>query len=98
MSMALVPHHLHAVVHENGYSALRNVPGQGWCGLLPFFVTWAVVVDLTVGCYGRRYCYEHHEDALEALSSWDGRQHPSGPWIKCKGAGIDLLNPELVLA
>ena len=30
-----------------------------------------------------------------ALALWDGQGHPSGPWIKCKGAGVDLLNPSL---
>ena len=35
------------------------------------------------------------KDALRALLDWDGLGHPAGPWIKCKGAGIDLLNPAL---
>jgi hypothetical protein len=29
------------------------------------------------------------------LNIWDGADHPSGPWIKLKGLGIDLLNPLL---
>ena len=33
--------------------------------------------------------------ALRALRDWAGQGHPSGPWIKCKGAGVDLLNPAL---
>ena len=33
---------------------------------------------------------------LAALAAWDGEEHPGGPWIKCKGAGIDLLNPSFV--
>lgn len=69
--------------------------GQGWCGVLPFAYTWAVVVNLSPDHYERRYCYEHQEDAIEGLASWPGEGHPSGPWIKCKGAGIDLLNPEI---
>jgi hypothetical protein len=43
--------------------------------------------------HGRRYCYEFTKDAIAALEAWDGKDHPGGPWIKCKGAGIDLLNP-----
>ena len=97
MSVSHIPACLHSVVQENGYAGVREVPGQGLCGLLPFLLTWAVVVDLTEDCYGRRYCYEHQGDAAEALKVWDGQGHPSGPWIKCKGAGIDLLNPELEL-
>ena len=38
---------------------------------------------------------EHHQDAALALQAWSGKGHPSGPWIKYKGAGIDLLNPKL---
>jgi len=52
-----------------------------------------VVVGLDAVGYQRRYCYEHAADARAALMAWDGNGHPSGPWIKCKGAGIDLLNP-----
>ncbi|MBU7572548.1 MAG: hypothetical protein KAF64_04270 [Hydrogenophaga sp.] len=59
-----------------------------------FNYTTAVVVGLDDVGYQRRYCYEHRADAQAALSAWDGREHPSGPWIKCKGAGIDLLNPD----
>lgn len=90
-----VPPALQVTVLENGYTELREVPGQGLCGLLPFTFTWAIVVKLTPGGYARRYCYEHHHDAAQALQAWSGAGHPSGPWIKCKGAGIDLLNPEL---
>lgn len=97
MTFTHIPACLHSVVQENGYSEVREVPGQGWCGLLPFLLTWAVVVDLTPEFYGRRYCYEHQGDAALALQSWNGIGHPSGPWIKCTGAGIDFLNPELDL-
>lgn len=48
-----------------------------------------------VGAYAGRYCYEHAHEARAALVAWDGVGHPPGPWIKCKGYGIDLLNPEL---
>ena len=33
------------------------------------------------------------DDSQIALRAWDGEEHPGGPWMKCKGAGIDLLNP-----
>ena len=75
-----------------GYSDLR-VLGRELCGIKRFNFTTAVVVGLDVSGYQRRYCYEHDADARTALLLWDGEGHPSGPWIKCKGAGIDLLNP-----
>lgn len=63
------------------------------CAVKQFNYTTAVVVGLDDVGYQRRYCYEHRADAQAALAAWDGREHPSGPWIKCKGVGIDLLNP-----
>jgi hypothetical protein len=51
--------------------------------------TTAVVVGLSEVGYERRYCYEHGGDARAALAVWDGAGHPPGPWIKCKGVGID---------
>ena len=90
-----MPAALLATVKQNGYEEVRHIPGQGWCGVLPFAYTWAVVVGLTTEGYERRYCYEHQTDAIDGLATWEGAGHPSGPWIKCKGVGIDLLNPEL---
>lgn len=55
----------------------------------------AIVVGPDPMGYSRRYCYEHATEAKAALAAWNGRDHPGGPWIKCKGAGLDLLNPAL---
>lgn len=82
---------LTSVLLEAGYSDLRNL-GREVCGIKRFNFTTAVVVGLDFAGYQRRYCYEHEADARAALLAWDGEGHPSGPWIKCKGAGIDLLN------
>ena len=75
----------------SGYSDIRSTRGL-LCAILQFNVTTALVVGLDEAGYQRRYCYEHRADARAALSVWDGRDHPSGPWIKCKGPGLDLLN------
>lgn len=64
-------------------------------GLHRFNFTTGLVVGLSSEGYERRYCFEHESDARAALNAWDGEGHPSGPWIKCKGIGVDLLNPEL---
>ncbi len=74
------------------FSDVRDLSGQ-ICAIQQFAFTWAVVVGLTGVGYQRRYCFEHEEDAREALEQWDGQDHPGGPWIKCKGVGVDLLNP-----
>ena len=82
-----------ANLKAGGYDGLRTI-GEVICGLRRFNYTTAIVVRLDESGYERRYCFEHMEDARAALAEWDGKGHPGGPWIKCKGAGIDLLNPD----
>ena len=72
----------------------RDGEGQ-LCGIRRFNFTSAVVVGVDPVGYRRRYCYEHAHEARQALAAWDGKGHPGGPWIKCTGAGIELLNPAL---
>lgn len=79
-------------LRSRGITEVREIQNQV-CGLQRFTFTTAVVVGITDQVYQRRYCYEHQADAQAALAAWNGEGHPSGPWIKCKGAGIDLLNP-----
>lgn len=79
---------------RNGYTHVRQI-GEMHVGLLQFNFTVGLVVGLDWAGHSRRYCYEFAEDAIEALDAWDGQDHPGGPWIKCKGAGIDLLNPTI---
>ena len=91
------------LLDEEGYSGIRMLNGEGgaggWnsvlCGLTDFAFTAGLVVGLHLHGYQRRYCYEKMSDAAQALDKWDGNGHPDGPWIKCKGVGIDLLNPSL---
>jgi len=80
-----------------GYTHLRDIAGVK-CGLMRFNFTYGLLVGLTEDGYNLRYCYEHASDAEEALRLWGRSGHPGGPWIKCKGAGIDLLNPLLDIA
>jgi hypothetical protein len=77
-----------------GYTNMRLVGGL-ICAIKRFNFTTAVVVGLEATSYNRRYCFEHKSDASKALDEWCGNGHLSGPWIKCKGAQIDLLNPNL---
>lgn len=83
-------------LEAQGYSNLRQVNAV-LCGLLPFVFTTGLMVDLREFGYELRYCYEREDEALAALDGWDGEGHPDGPWIKCKGRGVDLLNPALSL-
>lgn len=80
----------------------RNINGVE-CGILRFLFTWGLVVDITETGEGEifeyRFCFEHYEDALESLNSWNGEGLPGGPWIKQKGlvnsVPTDRLNPKL---
>ena len=90
----LHPEFLQAL-EAQGYEAIRICGASGLCAVKQFNFTWGVVVGMDPVSYDRRYCYEHRDDAVEALARWDGADHLSGPWIKCKGATIDLLNPAL---
>lgn len=81
------------VLSASGYSHICVLQNQ-LCAVKQFNYTTAVVVGVDDLGYQRRYCYEHRADAQAALAAWDGSKHPSGPWIKCKGVGIDLLNPD----
>lgn len=80
----------------DGYTDICEREGQ-LCGIRRFNFTSAVVVGVDPVGYRRRYCYEHAHEARQALAAWDGKGHPGGPWIKCTGAGIELLNPALDL-
>lgn len=86
-----------ALLSQEGYTSLRRLGGQ-LCGLQGYNFTCALVVGLEAQGYGRRYCYESDAEAAEAIRVWDGEGHPPGPWIKCKGAGIELLNPAFGLS
>lgn len=84
---------LSTALAASGYTDACVLQNQ-MCALKAFPFTTAVVVGVDLIGYERRYCYEHRADAQAALAAWDGHGHPSGPWIKCKGTGIDLFNPE----
>lgn len=66
------------------------------CCVRGFVYTQALMVGVTADGHLRRYCFEHEADAVTALNEWGGSDHPPGPWIKCKGAGVDILNPAML--
>ncbi len=78
-----------------GYRELRACGEAGLCGVKRFLFTEAVVVGISDSAYERRYCFETTKDALASLAAWDGVEHPPGPWVMCKGANINLMNPAL---
>ena len=81
-------------VQAQGFTNIRICGTEGLCGIRRYNFAWGLVVNIQPLGHGRRYCYESQGEAQAALVQWDGDGHPSGPWIKCKGANIDFLNPE----
>ena len=83
-----------SALEAQGYESLCERSGKT-CAIHRFNYTTAILVGLDPIGYERRYCFEHAEEARASLAEWDAQGHPGGPWIKCKGAGIELLNPLL---
>lgn len=74
-------------LQQEGYTELREIEGQGLCGLYRFLFTTGLVTGIEAHRYRGRYCYKEHADARNAIVHWDGKNDPSGPWIKYKGKG-----------
>lgn len=83
-----------ALLEAQGYYQMVVRDGQV-CAVKGFAFTAALLVGIDPIGYSLRYCYEHASEAEAALAAWDGTGHPGGPWIKCKGAGVEFLNPLL---
>ena len=83
---------LEEFLNEQGYHKLKYIEGRGICGVMGFIFTVAIVhgIDPEMSIYGGykgRYCYprEYSQDCVIALTTWDGKEDPSGRWIKHKG-------------
>lgn len=80
---------------EEGYYHSKEIEGKGLCGIRSFMYTTGIVYNIQINeyCYEGRYCYENAADALKAFNEWDGKYHPTGPWIKHKSKYYDQHNP-----
>lgn len=80
-------------IKDQGYLNIK-INKAGICGLMRFIFTTGLCYGLNEHGYKGRYCFESLADAKEALDKWDGSEHPTGDWIKHKGAGKeDFSNP-----
>jgi hypothetical protein len=74
---------------KEGYINLRVIEGRGICGLREFIFTIGLCEGLTNIGYSGRYCYSKEQNglfnAILGLKLWDGKDDPTGPWIKYKG-------------
>ena len=86
---------LKEMLNQSGYFQLREIPGHGLCGVCRFIFTVAIVCGINSVGYRYRYCYPDALSANMAYDEWDGEGHPPGNWIKRKGEGGDLANPNM---
>lgn len=76
-----------------GYTSPKLINGV-WCGILRLVFNTGLVVGIDEYGYLYRYCYHTFKEANEALLKYnDINEHPPGDWIKRKGEGGDLVNP-----
>ena len=87
---------LHDSLTIDGYRMLREIPGRGITGIFRFVFTTGIVTGIDEFGYTRRWCYENHADAVQALNTWNGEGDPPGDWIKSKGDGGEYSNPKLL--
>jgi hypothetical protein len=81
-------------LEEEGYISPRLLPTGEWAAICQQMYTTALVVGLDREGYRIRFCFENPLDAVVALHDWDGSGFPPGYWLKRKGEGGDLTNPE----
>ena len=77
------------------YREYTVIPGKGLCALCPFIFTIGIITGITEDtAYEDRYCYprEYAADAIIALKTWDGKEHPPGNWVKYKGRKGEFTN------
>lgn len=89
------------LLEKEGYTNLRTLQtdksGEHLIiGTMRSIFTSEIVVGLNEIGSSHRYYYHTMKEATRAIGQWDGKGHPSGNWIKRKGIGEDLPNPNYV--
>lgn len=88
----MISEELHKFLSEEGYARLKEIPGQGVCGIFKFIFTYGLVIGIDSTGYRGRYCYNSFVEASMALELWDGQGDPPLNWIKYKGKGGERSN------
>ncbi len=79
-------------INALGYSGARQLPTGEWVAVQSMLYTTGLFIVVDGLSWKTRWCYERAEDANVALTTWDGKGDPPGPWIKQKPE--DRLNPD----
>jgi len=66
---------------EFGYTNPKRLPDGKWAAIKDMMFTTGLFYNLDMAGYERRWCYETHQEALDALNEWDGTGKPSGNWL-----------------
>ncbi len=90
----MISERMQKVLDENGYFEAREIEGHGICALEWFCYTVGIGCGIDETGRRYRYCYHNLLEAITAFQEWNGQGHPPGQWIKRKGGGEDLRNPE----
>jgi len=82
---------LMAILAENGYTHVRQLPTGEWAAILKFIFTYGLCVGLDEYGLRTRFCYGTEIEAVAALHEWDGKGFPPGWWLRQKPE--DINNP-----
>ena len=83
---------------EASFHMLKRLDSGLEIGVMKMLFTWDLCYNINpdsmFDAYDYRYMYETEGEAVKACVLWDGDGHPPGNWIKRKGGGPDLDNPD----
>ena len=83
---------------EAGFHMLGRLDNGIEIAVIKMLFTWDLCYNINpdsmFDAYDYRYMYETEGEAVKACVLWDGDGHPPGNWIKRKGGGPDLDNPD----
>jgi hypothetical protein len=85
-------------LEDQGYLQIKEIPGRGICALRKFMFTIGLCHGIDRTGYVGRFCYPHNlaVHAVLAIIDWDGKDDPSGDWIKHKGFPYEYSNSKLI--
>ena len=66
------------------------------CAVSDFAFTSGLIYNIDFHSYQQRYCFPNKRSLSKELEVWDGKGHPGGNWIKCKGLYGDFSNPLVI--
>lgn len=69
------------------YYAIRQLPDGRLIGVLRLIFHWTLHIDIHAMGYEDRYCYATRDQAVDAMTSWDGIGDPGHGWHRHPTSG-----------